>query len=115
MSQTYRVQWRYAGTLYLAGGNQQIVFAEGDTVQLDDDVAEAVNRDSPGVLTRHMKKAPEHRMMTAEKTETRQLSQYEVTDAAAKLAAANDLDLSEIKGSGKDGKILKSDVEALID
>jgi pyruvate/2-oxoglutarate dehydrogenase complex dihydrolipoamide acyltransferase (E2) component len=108
----YRVQWRYAGSLYLAGGILSLVFAEGDTVQLDDEVAEAVNRDSPGVLKRQMKEAPQNRMMTAEDTESRQLPEPEASPAAVRLAAEHGLDLSDIEGTGKGGKILKSDVEA---
>lgn len=37
-----------------------------------------------------------------------------ITKAARELAEAHDLDLSEIEGSGKDGRILKGDVEKAI-
>lgn len=36
------------------------------------------------------------------------------SDAIAEFAAANDVDLSAIVGTGKDGRIRKSDVEAVI-
>jgi glycosyltransferase involved in cell wall biosynthesis len=38
----------------------------------------------------------------------------EATPAAAKLAAEIGMDLSRIEGTGKDGKIVKSDIEALL-
>lgn len=38
----------------------------------------------------------------------------EITDAARELAEAHGIDLSTIEGSGKDGRILKSDVERAI-
>jgi pyruvate/2-oxoglutarate dehydrogenase complex dihydrolipoamide acyltransferase (E2) component len=61
-----------------------------------------------------MKKAPQHRMMTAEDAESRQLPEPEASPAAVRLAAEHGLDLSEIEGTGKGGKVLKSDVEAKI-
>lgn len=39
----------------------------------------------------------------------------DITDAAAELAAEHSLDLSDTIGSGEGGRILKSDVERLID
>lgn len=39
-------------------------------------------------------------------------SQPEATEAALELAEEENVDLSQVKGSGKDGKIVKSDVEA---
>lgn len=39
----------------------------------------------------------------------------DITDAAAELAAEHDLDLTDVVGSGEGGRILKSDVDALID
>jgi pyruvate/2-oxoglutarate dehydrogenase complex dihydrolipoamide acyltransferase (E2) component len=36
------------------------------------------------------------------------------TDAAVELAQEHDIDLAEIEGSGTDGRVLKSDVEAVI-
>lgn len=37
------------------------------------------------------------------------------TDAAAELAEEEDIDLAEVDGTGKDGRITKSDVEALVE
>lgn len=45
MTKSYVVQWKYKSGL---GGP----WMEGDVVQLDDPVAEAINNDSPGVLKR---------------------------------------------------------------
>lgn len=38
----------------------------------------------------------------------------DATDAARELAAEHDIDLAAITGTGADGRILKSDVEALL-
>ena len=38
----------------------------------------------------------------------------DASTAAMKLAGEHDIDLREVKGTGKDGRILKGDVEALI-
>jgi len=43
-----------------------------------------------------------------------QLSSPAVSDAVRKYAADNNVDLAELKGSGKDGRIIKSDVTAII-
>lgn len=39
---------------------------------------------------------------------------HHATDAAEELAEENDIDLLEVEGTGADGKIIKSDVEALV-
>lgn len=39
----------------------------------------------------------------------------DVTDAAALMAAENSVDLSELEGSGKDGRIIDVDVQKVID
>jgi len=38
-----------------------------------------------------------------------------ITDAARELAEEHNIDISEVEGTGKDGNILKSDIEALIE
>ena len=38
----------------------------------------------------------------------------DITDVARALAETNDIDLNEIEGSGKDGRILKSDIDKAI-
>ncbi len=38
-----------------------------------------------------------------------------ITDAAKKLAEENEIDITAVKGTGKDGGILKSDIEKLIE
>lgn len=40
--------------------------------------------------------------------------EIDATDEAKQLAANNGIDLATVTGTGKDGRILKSDVEALI-
>lgn len=42
-------------------------------------------------------------------------SDVDVTDAARVLAEEHDIDLSRIEGSGKDGRVLKGDVEKAIE
>lgn len=49
---TYIVQWDYASSY---GGP----WSKGDRVELDDATAEAINRDSPGVLVAIPAKTPE--------------------------------------------------------
>jgi len=41
-------------------------------------------------------------------------TELKITDAARKLAEENGVDLSAVKGTGKDGAILKSDISKLI-
>jgi large subunit ribosomal protein L21 len=38
----------------------------------------------------------------------------DITDVARALAETNDIDLNDIEGSGKDGRILKSDIDKVI-
>lgn len=55
MGNKYTVQWRYSSSL----GQ----FAQGDVVELDDELAAAINRDSPGVLARIVEGPPADRMI----------------------------------------------------
>lgn len=43
-----------------------------------------------------------------------QLSEIKASSAAVEIAAENEIDLSAVNGSGKDGAIVKKDVERLI-
>ncbi len=59
----YKVQWNYSSAL---GGP----WRKGDVVELDPDLAEAINRDSPGVLVEakaRAKKSSKDRMMRGDK------------------------------------------------
>lgn len=61
----YTVQWDYESSL---GG----FWRKGDVIQLDDEVAEAVNRDSPGVLKRVKgRKRGENRQVVEGRTRAR--------------------------------------------
>lgn len=40
--------------------------------------------------------------------------EIEATEAAVDLALENDIDIGEVEGSGKDGRVLKSDVQSHI-
>lgn len=52
------------------------------------------------------------RMLTAQ---TSPVEEPKASDAIALFAAENNVDLSKVAGTGKDGRIKKSDVEAVID
>lgn len=56
-TQKFEVQWSYVSSL---GGP----WGEGDVIELPEDLADAVNRDSPGVLVRHVPKPPKTRQVT---------------------------------------------------
>lgn len=43
------------------------------------------------------------------------MKEVNATDSARKLAEDNDIDLSEVVGTGAEGRILKKDVEALLE
>lgn len=43
------------------------------------------------------------------------MSDYDATEAAVELAEEHGIDLSEVEGTGVDGRITKPDVEALLD
>ena len=113
---TYEAQWRYNSSL----GS----FAEGDKVQLTEEAAAAFNRDSPGVLQLYVPEqppavkgrvetgSPQDRMMRPAAVQKREV---EATPAAVKLAGEHGIDLAEVKGTGAGGKVVKSDIEALIE
>lgn len=46
---------------------------------------------------------------------TKQMNDVDVADSAAKLANEYGVDLSSVSGTGKDGRILKRDVQAVLD
>jgi pyruvate/2-oxoglutarate dehydrogenase complex dihydrolipoamide acyltransferase (E2) component len=57
----------------------------------------------------------ETRMLTAGAPASTAVVEPLVSDAIAEFAAENNVDLSKVVGTGKDGRIRKSDVEAAID
>ena len=59
-----------------------------------------------------MKKSPKAKK-TADKPKSTP-TDIDITDVARALAETNDIDLNEIEGSGKDGRILKSDIDKAI-
>lgn len=59
---------------------------------------------------------PEHRPTVIESTETPPpTATISATEAALKLAEEYGIDLSQVTGTGQDGRITKADVEELID
>lgn len=52
--------------------------------------------------------------VTNPRAEKPEPAEYDVSDAAATLAVESGLDLSKVKGTGKDGKITLPDVKALL-
>ncbi len=125
MLKNYKAQWRYRSSL----GS----FDEGEILPLEEEQAAHFNRDSPGVLVPVPSKSPEvegralsgppqHRMMIGENTKNRsglapelENTEPEATDAAVKLAEEHGIDLSKVKGTGTGGRVIKSDVEGLLE
>jgi pyruvate/2-oxoglutarate dehydrogenase complex dihydrolipoamide acyltransferase (E2) component len=100
------------------------MFDEGDVVLLDEQAAELINSDSPGVLVpvvpdspkpevegRALSGPPQHRAVLTADQERVSEEPVEATDAAVRLADELGLDLSTIQGTGAGGKITKGDVE----
>ena len=121
----YVAQWRYTSSLG--------TFDKGDEVLLTEDQAKTFNKDSPGVLLlvpdkqetnpamgRAMTGPPRHRMMTGAETEKRVFVEppgevFNATDAAVALADKHGINLAGVTGSGAGGRILKSDIERLVE
>jgi pyruvate/2-oxoglutarate dehydrogenase complex dihydrolipoamide acyltransferase (E2) component len=115
--QKYTAQWRYRSSLG--------IFEEGDVLRLFPEEADYFNRDSPGVLElseesaespetveRAEHSSPLDRMVRSGDLETRNV---EASPAAVKLAAENDIDLADVEGTGKGGKVTVTDVRKLIE
>jgi pyruvate/2-oxoglutarate dehydrogenase complex dihydrolipoamide acyltransferase (E2) component len=123
VKQEYTAQWRYSSSLG--------ILAEGEKVVLSEEEAALFNQDSPGVLLpkgadtvkgRAMSGPPQHRMITGEGVQSREESgpepEAEVIDATAsaiKLAAEHGIDLASVQGTGSGGRIIKSDIDKLIE
>jgi pyruvate/2-oxoglutarate dehydrogenase complex dihydrolipoamide acyltransferase (E2) component len=106
---------------------------EGDEVLLYPEEADFFNRDSPGVLVavttaasesadspdtvegRVQEGSPRDRMFRAENVAVREEATIDISPAALKLAEDNDVDLSQVKGTGADGKILVGDIRRLLE
>jgi large subunit ribosomal protein L21 len=69
---------------------------------------EPVVEETPAEVTEAAAEAPEAA------AEAQEAGEYDITPAAAELAAEHGIDLSTIEGSGKDGRILKSDIDKAI-
>ena len=70
-----------------------------------------VSKPEPEVVA-EVKKSPKAKK-TADKPKSTP-TDIDITDVARALAETNDIDLNEIEGSGKDGRILKSDIDKAI-
>ncbi len=113
----YQAQWRYR--------SGKGMFDEGDVVLMEEDLAELINSDSPGVLVpvvpdspepevkgRALAGPPQHRaVLSADQVRNEPEEGVDATSAALKLAAYLDVDLSTVSGTGAGGKITKGDVE----
>lgn len=121
---TYRATRRY-------GQGYDVIFREGDEVDLTEADAAVYNGDSPGLLvevveeedppTRQAGPSPKNRMLTrapktreAPREESAPQEEVDATSAAERLAAEHGIDLTLVEGTGVDGRVLKSDVEALV-
>lgn len=72
---------------------------------------EGIYEDIPGnVLTRMLESNPDAFEVLEQK-----VPPPDVSDAARVLAEKHDIDLSKVKGTGKNGNIIKADIEELIE
>ena len=106
----YKVKWDYTSSL---GGP----WIKGDVIEMDEAKAEAVNKDSPGVLTRYkgkqraMNLAPQDRMVKRAKTRkdqgpgTEEIATSQTSDKTSKPVPRND----------NKGEITKADFKAVKD
>lgn len=97
----------------LPGGEKSIMLTRGESADVDDDRATALekalkNGDLPGLTKDHF----EIKSITAAKVAEE--SGVDAEAGAVELAAAEGIDLKDITGTGKDGKIKKADVEKVI-
>ena len=76
------------------------------------EVAEVPAAEAPAAEAPAAEVAPE--TAPAEEPAAPETGDFDVTDVARALAEAHGLDLNEIEGSGKEGRILKSDVDKAI-
>jgi len=116
----YLVNHRYSN------GNQ-FVFEAGQTVKLSEADAHWLGKDSPGLLTAVREggdfvAAPPPNRMYTNPTGRRDVStitvnepEVEVTPAARKLAGEQGVDLNDVTGSGKDGRITYNDVAKYVE
>lgn len=116
----YEAQWRYKSNLG--------IFKQGEKVMLEPAKAEIFNRDSPGVLVpipesssstdlvegRALEGPPQDRMFRKGDVEVRE-EVPQATPAAEKLAEEYGIDLSEVEGTGSDGKIVVADIRKLVE
>lgn len=70
---------------------------------LREEQLEQIHEDAPGSKTGEEANIP---------SEAKSSDSADATDGARELAAERGIDLSEVKGSGKDGRITQADVEA---
>jgi pyruvate/2-oxoglutarate dehydrogenase complex dihydrolipoamide acyltransferase (E2) component len=101
------------GAVDLPGGPRSIVVARGESVDVDDERAEALQKalkdgSLPGLTKDHFSiKSITAAKMAEEKG-------IEADAGAVELATAQGIDLKEVTGTGKDGKITKADVERAV-
>lgn len=99
----------------------------GMRIEIDQAEAEWINRDSPGCLSElnlgqdFVASPPVNRMQPDPvgrrdvSTITDSLPEYDASPAAQKLADENGIDLNNVTGTGKDGRIVHGDVVAYIE
>ncbi|TDY03915.1 2-oxoglutarate dehydrogenase complex dihydrolipoyllysine-residue succinyltransferase [Thiohalophilus thiocyanatoxydans] len=87
-----------------------LLVQQGDTVSSEQVIARMQPGDVPASATREPAATPTDTETTATSDDTPRLA-----PAAKKLIAEHDLDANLIKGTGKDGRILKEDVQAYLD
>jgi pyruvate/2-oxoglutarate dehydrogenase complex dihydrolipoamide acyltransferase (E2) component len=82
---------------------------EAESDESKNEVREA-GIDAAAEATEELKENPDP---NADSDEEKQ-AEVDATDSAKELAAEHEVDLSEVKGTGKDGRITKPDVEAAL-
>lgn len=125
----YLVNNDYRATTQIKGSTVNIVLLDGQTVNLDPDVANWVNGDCPGTLSKFGGESPvvepvtEDLPQTGPEVETPSDTlteddevtvEIDATPSAVTFAEKNGIDLLTVKGTGTNGRIIKKDVEALV-
>ena len=94
----------------VSGIISKIVAKEGETVGLDALLA-VIEEKTPSEMETMIKNSTQKTVGTSEENKTSSLTDTKNSPSAEKIIKENKLDASLIKGSGKDGRIMKEDVQ----
>ncbi|KTD28046.1 MULTISPECIES: 2-oxoglutarate dehydrogenase complex dihydrolipoyllysine-residue succinyltransferase [Legionella] len=90
---------------------KEILFKEGDTVK----ASQVLARIEEGAVAKEEKPAAKEEKPAEAKTEERESEEKATGPAVRRMLAENNLQASQISGSGKDGRITKEDVISFIE